>query len=99
MAQFLEVAPESRWFVTGFFSSRELSVAPAYLAAEGIGDDTPEAISRVLTANRIRMSVNVLLNASDGGIIRRTVLGRPRWEAGGLPNSWKPRDMAEEAFR
>jgi CRISPR-associated endonuclease Csn1 len=99
MAQFLEVAPESRWFVTGFFSSHELSVAPAYLAAEGIGDDTPEAISSVLTANRIRMSVNLLLNASDGGIIRRTVLGRPRWEAGGLPNSWKPREKAEEAFR
>ncbi len=99
IAKFLRAEPETRWVITGFFAADKISLAPAYLAAEGITEDTPPEVADILAANRIPLSANVILQNPGCAIIRRTILGRPRWDGGGhLPASWHPRLAAEHAF-
>ena len=99
LGEFLRAMPEARWTLTGFFDSTKVSIAPRLLAGEGLPDEAPAIVRDVLRANRIPIAVNVLLGSPDCQIIRRTVLGRPRWEPqGGLPASWNPRAAAERAF-
>ncbi|MDA8400280.1 MAG: HNH endonuclease [Actinomycetota bacterium] len=98
LAEFLKIMPESRWIITGFFSSDQLSIAPALLAYEGVDDDTEEIVRKTLKDNRIRIAVNVLLGSPGCSIIRRTALGRPRWRSGSLPVSWNVEANARAAF-
>ncbi len=98
IARFLREAPETHWVVTGFLSGIQVSVAPSLLALEGAGEDTPEIVKEVLASNRILLAVNVLFASPGCKIIRRTVLGRPRWKSDGLPVSWTLREAAERAF-
>ncbi len=99
IAQFMREAPERRWTLTGFYNSSQLSLAPALLAAEGTSDQTPEIVTKVLVANRIPLRANVVLGSPGCTIIRRTVLGRPRWKSDGLPISWNVGDAADQVFQ
>jgi CRISPR-associated endonuclease Csn1 len=98
IVDFLSKLPERRWVVTGFFSADTLSIAPSYLAAEGIDENTEPAVARVLRENRVRLAVNLVLGAPGATIIRRTALGRPRWRQDGLPASLRLAAAAEDAF-
>jgi len=98
ISEFLRVFPEKRWLITGFFNQVQISIAPCYLASEGVTEETPKQVAEVLAANRIPMSANVILGGEGCTIIRRTVLGRPRWKSNGLPQSWVPAEEARKAF-
>ena len=98
MAQFLQASPDKRWVITGFFDLGRISLAPSQLAYEGVDDHTPEAVATVLKANRIPLSINVVLGGDRVAIIRRTVLGRPRWNHAHLACSWTPMEQADQAF-
>jgi CRISPR-associated endonuclease Csn1 len=98
LAHFLRNLPERRWVLTGMMSNFQMSIAPSYLALEGVTDETSDVVKQVLVNNRIAMAVNVILDSPDCNIIRRTVLGRPRWSPDGLPASWSPSDAAARAF-
>jgi len=112
LGRFLAHAPERTWTLTGFFTPVQISIAPALLAFEGVvtadqqrpgarptEPPTPPEIATVLKDNRIPMSVNVVLGARGTAVIRRTVLGRPRWTGDALPCSWHPQEAAERAFQ
>ena len=109
LGEFLRSIPEPRWTLTGFYSSREISVAPSYLAHEGVVTEedsvrrgsespTPAIVADVLKANRIPLGINVVFGADGTEVIRRTVTGAPRWKGDGLPVSWNVREAAERAF-
>lgn len=110
IGSFLQQSPEKSWIITGFFSDSKLSIAPALLAYEGVTTAeeaasrpngppaTPESIATVLKDNRIPLAVNVLLGSPNCTVIRRTVLGRPRWSHAHLPTSWSVLETAERAF-
>jgi len=98
VAKFLQAEPEQRWIVTGFSHWDKVSLAPAQLAFEGVSDATPNDVAEILKVNRIPLAVNVVLGGKDASIIRRTVLGRPRWSGSGLPISWIPEVEAAKSF-
>jgi len=98
IAEFLQMLPESRWTLTGFFASDKISLAPSLLALEGVDDATPEPVAKILRDNRVPLAANVVLGGAGCQVIRRTVLGRPRWVGNSLPTSWTPREEAEKAF-
>lgn len=98
LPRFLQEMPERRWTITGFFGADQISIAPSYLALEGVEETTPQIISETLKANRIPMSLNVLFQDKQLLIIRRTSLGTVRWKANGLPATWSPHMAATEAF-
>ncbi len=98
LADFMRAIPERAWTVTGFFAADKVSLAPTRLAFEGCEESTPEAVRAVLAANRIPLAVNVVLGSPGCTIVRRTVLGTPRWRHDGLPASWSPIEAAESAF-
>ena len=97
ISKFLLAFPERRWVITGFYDESRISIAPLYLASEGISDDTPEAVSAILQANRIPLAVNQVMGGDGVTVVRRTVLGRPRW-TGGLPSSWAPAQRSQQLF-
>ena len=98
MGDFLTHLPEYRWTLTGFYDANTISLAPRLLALEGADDATPVAVTRILQANRIPLAANVILGGAGCTVIRRTVLGRPRWNHPHLPSSWSLREEAEKAF-
>jgi CRISPR-associated endonuclease Csn1 len=98
VGRFMEAAPENSWYLSGFFGSDKISLTPTKLALEGVDEGTPESIREVLAANRIPLALNVVMGAPGTTIIRRTITGSVRWQNNGLPASWRPRDVAQEAF-
>jgi CRISPR-associated endonuclease Csn1 len=98
LGDFMRAIPENRWTLTGFFASDTISIAPSYLASEGVDENTQEIVASVLKANRIPMGVNVIMGSPNCVIIRRTVTGAPRWHGDGLPRSWNVRKAAEQVF-
>jgi len=111
LGEFLTLFPEKHWLITGIAEPGKIGIAPSYLAYEGVvtaadmerggarsEHETPAAVSEVLKANRIPMSVNVILGSPGCNVLRRTVLGRPRWTGDSLPTSWNVLAAAEEAF-
>jgi hypothetical protein len=66
------------------------------------GDDVPHDVKTIIQEGW-RPTINTLFSCPDLVIIRRTALGRPRWnstegnsKAGNLPISWKPWQRAAE---
>jgi CRISPR-associated endonuclease Csn1 len=98
LPRFLQETPEPRWTITGFFAPVQISIAPSYLAFEGVDETTPQIVSETLRDNRIAMGLNVLLQDPNLLIIRRTSLGTIRWIPNGLPATWSPHQAATEAF-
>lgn len=110
IGNFLTELPERNWTITGFIDDTTASIAPSRLALEGLPDKylpTPEdarsapekAVFQVLSDNRVRLSLNTLLQDRNLLIVRRTIHGRPRWGAGPLPTSWSPMARARQAFQ
>lgn len=95
MARFLQAEPETRWTITGFYGREQISIAPHYLAAEGLPEDESldPIVGKVLNSNRVPLSVGVLLSGDPTTIIRRTITGRPRWTGTELPRSWQPAEQ------
>jgi CRISPR-associated endonuclease Csn1 len=98
IAEFLKSLAEPRWILTGFYDVGRVSIAPALLALEGVDQSTPEVVAKVLRENRIPLSLNSFFGSNDCRVIRRTVLGRPRWTHPNLPVSWSPLEEAQKAF-
>ncbi len=99
IAQFMREAPERRWTLKGFPEPSRLRITPSLLASEGLSDSTPEIVRTVLeNSGSVMPTVNVVLGSPGCTIIRRTVLGRPRWKSDGLPVSWNVGDAADQAF-
>jgi CRISPR-associated endonuclease Csn1 len=96
--EFMAAVPETTWYASGFKDEIRMSITPMVLASEGLDDAVPIPIRKVLTDNRIPLSVNVVLSSPNTTIIRRTILGTPRWHSNGLPTSWKPQEAAAAAF-
>lgn len=94
----MKATAEENWTLSGFFSDFQLSIVPAHLAHEGVDEKTPPAVAKILKDNRIPTATNALLGAPGTTIIRRTILGTPRWQDNGLPTSWKPQEAAAIAF-
>jgi CRISPR-associated endonuclease Csn1 len=99
LGEFLKVISDERWTITGFFTTKQISIAPRLLASEGIDEEgTPQLIKQVLFANRIPMSINVIFGQSNFAVIRRSILGTVRWTGAGAPVSWVPEVEARKAF-
>lgn len=93
---FLREMPETRWLLTGLYSDTSMSIAPALLAAEGLSESASATVRTVIAGgNHLRIGVNPLLTSDGFTVVRRTVLGRPRWKSEHLPVSWQPREIAE----
>lgn len=96
---FLDVFPERHWFIKGFEQPRVITLGPSYLAEEGLPDDwdVPSGVRTVLKRGW-RPSVSTLFGCRSLAVVRRTALGRPRWQSrlGHLPLSWRPCERAEE---
>ena len=99
LGDFLKIISDERWTITGFFTTKQISIAPRLLASEGIDEEeTPQLIKQVLLANRIPMSINVIFGQSNFAVIRRSILGTVRWTGVGAPISWVPEVEARKAF-
>jgi len=101
---FLSHFPERRWFVKSFEQPTKVALGALYLAEEGLakGEDVPHDVKTIIQKGW-RPSINTLFSCPDLVIIRRTALGKPRWnstegnsQAGNLPISWKPWQRAAE---
>jgi CRISPR-associated endonuclease Csn1 len=97
-SEFLKVMPERHWNLVGLAEPTKISILPRLLAREGIDDRTPQVVKKVLEDQRITLAVNKVLSLPQCVIVRRTVMGNPRWRDDGLPISWKPSEAALRAF-
>jgi len=96
---FLEEFPERHWFVRGFEQPRVITLGPLYLADEGLPKDWDASPSvKVVMEDGWRPAVSTLFGCPSMTVIRRTALGRPRWQRGpgNLPESWKPWERARK---
>ena len=97
-SEFLKEMPERHWNLVGLAEPTRISILPRLLAREGIDDRTPQAVKKVLEDNRITLAVNKVLSLPQCVILRRSIMGKPRWRDDGLPISWKPSEAALRAF-
>lgn len=99
---FLGVFPERHWFIKSFEQPRVIKLGPMYLAEEGLPDNwgVPSDVRTVMTRGW-RPAVSTLFGCRSVTVVRRTALGRPRWQRGpgNLPQSWKPWERAVEALQ
>lgn len=78
-----------RWRVDGFFSNSKLRLRPLQLSAEGLNQDAPGDLVKVVDSPGWRPAVNKLFSNANVSVVRRDALGRPRLEShSGLPTSW-----------
>jgi CRISPR-associated endonuclease Csn1 len=97
--KFLRVFPENRWILTGLESAIQLKISPSLLSREGVGKEFDTSISDVISRRAyIKPSVNPFFNLPELKILRRSVLGVPRWKDAGLPYSWSPMQEAKQAL-
>ncbi|OKL47399.1 CRISPR-associated protein [Boudabousia marimammalium] len=84
-----EYGKVSRWTIEGFFDSGRLRLRPAQLSSEGLSENSPNSIWKLLDRPGWLASVNKLFENSDTRLIRRDSLGNERVETlSGLPVSW-----------
>ena len=80
----------TRWKVAGFFGPQQLRLRPILLSAEGMPEETSEAIKGIIAGSGWRPTVNILFSTATLRAIRRTALGEERWhEHGSLPSSFE----------
>jgi CRISPR-associated endonuclease Csn1 len=97
--KFLRVFPEKRWILTGLESATKMKISPSLLSREGVGKEFEPLISEIISRQAyIRPSVNPFFNLPELKILRRSVLGVPRWKDAGLPYSWSPIQEAQRAL-
>ncbi|MDR2380695.1 MAG: HNH endonuclease, partial [Bifidobacteriaceae bacterium] len=82
VGEFLQAYPETvRWRVAGFPAPSMLRLRPRQLAAEGLAEDAPESVRKIVDRPGWRPSVDVLFGKCRPTVIRRNALGRPRIES------------------
>lgn len=97
--KFLRVYPEKRWILTGLESAEQLKISPALLSSEGVSNELDQMVAKVISRKEyIRPHVNPFFQFSNLKIIRRSILGVPRWKDAGLPFSWSPMQEAMKAL-
>jgi CRISPR-associated endonuclease Csn1 len=98
-SSFFDHYPETRWTVVGFESSTILNLRPLYLASEGLPKDAAPVVRTVVKDKSWRPVINDVCSVSTLRIIRRTAIGRPRWNPTTsptpLPTSWAPLKKAK----
>ena len=87
--KFLREFPEKNWSITGLAKSRTLVLRPLMLSAEGVSPTNSPLTAEVLDGG-VEIHPSVLLSAPHTKVLRRTGLGRPRWDSGPahLPESF-----------
>ena len=96
LEKFLRVFPESKWIVTGLESAIQLKISPSLLSREGVEKEFDPLISDVISRKAyIKPAINQFFNLPELNILRRSVLGVPRWKDAGLPYSWSPMKEAQ----
>ncbi|MDU1123373.1 MAG: hypothetical protein E7A10_06775, partial [Dermabacter sp.] len=90
--KFLREFPERNWSISGLKKSCELVLRPVMLSAEGASPVDSPLTSEILDRG-VQIHPSALLAASGTHVIRRTGLGRPRWDSGpaNLPESFNIR--------
>ena len=91
----------SRTFVRSFEQPTVITLGPMYLSEEGLSEDW-EVSSDVLKVMKRgwRAAVATLFGCPSLTVIRRTALGRPRFQSApsNLPRSWQPWERAAEVL-
>ncbi len=86
----LATYPVTSFRVTGFPENSRLRLRPALLAGEGLKEDAPKDVQKILNDAGWRPAINVLFSEGSPQIIRRNALGQIRWNSNkGLPTSWQ----------
>ena len=87
--KFLREFPERNWSIAGLKESRKLVLRPLMLSAEGASPANSSLTAEVLDGG-VKVHPSTLLASPGTTIIRRTGLGRPRWDSGlaHLPESF-----------
>ena len=99
LSSFMRIYPEKRWIITGLGSAVELKISPSILSSEGLTKEHPELATSIISRRSyVKPSVNQFLLWPNLKIIRRSILGVPRWNDRGLPYSWEPLKVAQEIF-
>lgn len=99
MAVFLQSFPEKRWTLIGLPSAVQIQLYPHYLSQEGGSSEMNETVRQIIEKKtKLLLSFNKLLNLPNCRVIRRSVIGKPRWKDVGLPYSWSPLEEAKKAF-
>ena len=79
----------SRWRVDGFYDVSRLRLRPIQMSAEGISDEMPAELKKILDTPGWRPSVNKLFDLGKVTVIRRDALGRVRLSSSAhLPITW-----------
>ncbi len=79
----------STWFCSGLFTPSKLRLRPRGLAGEGLPEDSPDGVRKILVGPGWVPSVDVVFGGCNASIIRRDILGRPRLRSTkGLPVCW-----------
>lgn len=86
---------ECRWRIDGFPMKSQLRLRPLYLASEGLEESDGECVKKFVDGRGWWPAIDVVMNAEDLVVVRRTATGRPRWNSIALPVSWKPLEEAE----
>lgn len=79
----------SSWRINGLFSASKLRLRPLLLAAEGLADDAEESMKKILDRPGWCPSIDTVFGKCSAQVIRRNILGEPRWsQETGMPTSW-----------
>jgi CRISPR-associated endonuclease Csn1 len=91
---FSEQFADRRWTLNGFPDPSKLRLRPTYLSSEELPDEMTREVSEIISGQGWRPSLSVALSQEPMRVIRRTILGSPRWKGEFLPTSWSPLDIA-----
>ena len=94
--KFAALFPDRRWVIDGFPDVSKLRLRPEYLSPEDLPEELDPDVRGLINGQGWRPSVTVALGDSGTRVIRRTVVGRPRWQGAVLPVSWSPAGRAME---
>ena len=78
-ALFNAYGPIDRWVLKGFYGRSKLTLFPLSVSAEGLPKDADARVVKLVKTKGLIKSVNPLFSAGEIQIIRRTTLGRERW--------------------
>lgn len=91
---FSERFPDRRWTLNGFPSPSRLRLRPTYISAEELPGDLPAEIAGMIEGRGWWPSISIALSQEPMRVMRRTILGSPRWKGASLPISWSPLENA-----
>lgn len=79
----------SRWRVDGFYDTSKLRLRPLQMSSEGLQDDAPLDLRKIVDTPGWRPAVNKLFESGNVTVVRRDALGRVRLSStANLPITW-----------